>query len=77
MPAAPACNPFCFRQHAAVVGWWCPTSGAARPSRSRIAIRGEIQNLSSTYARANTARNFNTGLGTGRRGLSAEEQSSM
>ena len=77
MPAAPACNTLCFGEHVAVVGWWYPTSGAVRTSRRCIAIRDEIQELSTNYVRANTVRNFNTGLGTGRRGLSAQEQSSM
>ena len=77
MPVAPACNTLCFGEHVAVVGWWYPTSGAVRTSRRCIAIRDEIQELSTNYVRANTVRNFNTGLGTGRRGLSAQEQSSM
>jgi len=77
VPVAPACNTLCFGEHVAVVGWWYPTSGAVRTSRRCIAIRDEIQELSTNYVRANTVRNFNTGLGTGRRGLSAEEQSSM
>ena len=77
MPVAPACNTLCFGEHVAVVGWWYPTSGAVRTSRRCIAIRDEIQELSTNYVRANTVRNFNTGLGTGRRGLSAQEQSPM